>query len=251
MPRTRPAPVLKPLDVFKGLVAEVLAVNKRRALVLDTAGALRYAEDGAERPSPIDVSMPGMALAVAEPMVHRRLDAAEATHSAAARAAVTQVAIDEGPAVERAMVWKGAGAAYDDLARHGRVVVWRYGMNNAFNEKLRLCRAADERAAAEVLADIRAKPPAGYKPTSPFYVDGRGCVIRSYAHGSERELRGVVDNEARRFGGEVLATYASAAEAEAAHDRLEGERFAAGWFAFGVEIDRRSLSAADRAKKRR
>ena len=71
-PKQRPQ---KPLDVFAGQVAEVIAVSKRRAFILDLAGQLRYAEDGAERPSPITITMPGMPLIVADPQVHRRLDA--------------------------------------------------------------------------------------------------------------------------------------------------------------------------------
>lgn len=235
----------KPLDVFADQVAEVIAVAKRRAFILDHAGQLRYAEDGAERPSPIAITMPGMALIVADPLVHRRLDAAEAAHSAEVHPAISAIHKQHGPAAERAMFWKGAGAAYHDFTRHGPVVIWRYGMNNAFNEKRRICRGADEQAAIDFLADIRARPPAGYRATSPFYVERRGCVVRSYAKADRRDLRGVVGRQWRRFGGEALETFASPQRAEAEYDKFEHRRLADGWSMIGIEIDRRSRSAAD------
>ena len=149
-PKQRPQ---KPLDVFADQVAEVIAVTKRRAFILDLAGQLRYAEDGAERPSPVAITMPGMPLIVADPQVHRRLDAAEEAHSAAVHPAISAIYKQYGPAAERAMFWKGAGAAYHDFTRHGPVIIWRYGMNNAFNEKRRICRGSDEQAAIDLLAD--------------------------------------------------------------------------------------------------
>ncbi len=168
MPVTNPKQrATRPLDRFADQIAEVIAVSKRRAFILDLTGRLRYAEDGEECPSPIDITMPGMPLIVADPEVHRRLDAVEAAHTAAVHPAISAVAKQHGPAAERAMFWKGAGAAYHDFTRHGPVVLWRYGMNNAFNEKRRICRGVDEQAAIAFLADIRSKPPAGYRATSP------------------------------------------------------------------------------------
>jgi len=235
----------KPLDVFADQVAEVIAVSKRRAFIVDTAGKLRYAEDGDERPSPVDITMPGMDLVVATPEVHRRLDAIEAAHTAAVHPAISAIAKQHGPAAERAMFWKGAGVAYHDFTRHGPVVVWRYGMNNAFNEKRRICRGVDEQAAIDLLADIRAKPPAGFKPTSPFYVERRGYVVRSYAKGDKRDLRGVVGNQWRSFGGKLLARFPSAARAEAEYDAWEHKHLAAGWAAIGIEIDKHSRRRGD------
>lgn len=245
-PKQRPQ---KPLDVFADQVAEVIAVTKRRAFILDLAGQLRYAEDGAERPSPVAITMPGMPLIVADPQVHRRLDAAEEAHSAAVHPAISAIYKQHGPAAERAMFWKGAGAAYHDFTRHGPVIIWRYGMNNAFNEKRRICRGSDEQAAIDLLADIRARPPAGYRPTSPFYIERRGCVVRTYARGDKRELRGVVGRQWRSFGGDALATFAGPRQAEAEYDAREHKQLAAGWAMIGIEIDRRSLSAADKASK--
>ena len=238
----------KPLDVFGDEVAEVLAVSKRRAFVLDVHGAVRFSEGGEERPSPVEITMPGMKLIVAEPMQHRSLSDEERQHTVAKMAAFPALARDEGQAVERAMAWKGSG--YHDFARHGRVVVWRYGMNNAFNEKVRLCRAQSVEDAIAFLADLRTKPPKGFKATSPFYVEKRGCVVRTYAKGDKRELRGVVDNEWRTFGGGVIKTFETAEEAERAHDVWVHERLVEGWGEFGIEIDKRSKSAADaRAKE--
>ncbi|MBK9755952.1 MAG: hypothetical protein IPO88_21110 [Nannocystis sp.] len=252
MPVTNPKQrATRPLDRFADQIAEVIAVSKRRAFILDLTGRLRYAEDGEECPSPIDITMPGMPLIVADPEVHRRLDAVEAAHTAAVHPAISAVAKQHGPAAERAMFWKGAGAAYHDFTRHGPVVIWRYGMNNAFNEKRRICRGVDEQAAIAFLADIRSKPPAGYRATSPFYVERRGCVVRTYAKASTRELRGVVGSAWRRFGGALVKRFASPARAVAAYEEYEHKRLAAGWAMIGIEVDRSSLSAADRAEKRR
>lgn len=252
MPATNPKQrATRPLERFAGEVAEVIAVSKRRAFILDLAGRLRYAEDGEERPSPIAITMPGMPLIVATPEVHRRLDAVEAAHTGAVHPAVSAIAKQYGPAAERAMFWKGAGAAYHDFTRHGPVVIWRYGMNNAFNEKRRICSGGDEQAATDFLADIRSKPPAGYRATSPFYVERRGGVVRTYAKASARELRGVVGRAWRSFGGAIVEQFASPARAVAAYEEYEHKRLTAGWAMIGIEIDRSSLSAADRAARRR
>jgi hypothetical protein len=197
-------------------ISEVIAQTKTHAYVLDAAGKVRYSEEGTERPSPITIEMPGLSLCLADPTIHRKLDAAEANHTRASMAALKQLAAKEGKAVARAMFWKGS--AYHDFARHGRVVVWRYGMNNAFNEKRRLCRGASADVAETFLDMIRAKPPKGFKATSPFYVPKRGCVIRSYASGDKRELRGVVDAEWRAYGGKSLRSFESADKAERAYD---------------------------------
>lgn len=245
MPTTRSKQrTLKPLDVFADEVAEVLAVSKRRAFILDRAGRLRFAEDGEERPSPIAVTMPGMDLVVAEPLVHRRLDATEAGHFDAVHPAISALTKQYGPAAERAMFWKGAVVACHDFTRFGPVVVWRYGMNNAFNEKRRICRGADEAAAIAFLADIRGKPPAGYRATSPYYVENRGCVVRTYAKGDKRELRGVAGRQWREFGGAPLKSFASDAQAQAEYDKYEAKRLAAGWALTGIEIDRRAHKRA-------
>ncbi len=233
----------KPLDVFGDAIAEVLAVSKTRAFILDVHGAVRFCADGEERPSPVTVEMPGMALVVADPMKHRTMSAAEAAHTTAKMKLFAPLAKRDGVVVERAMFWKGAG--YHDFARQGCSVVWRYGMNNAFNEKVRICRGQSERDATDFLSDIRAKPPAGFKPTSPYYIAKRGCIVRTYAKGDKRELRGVVDCEWRRFGGEVLKTFATAHAAQQAYERWVHEHVVDGWGEFGIEIDKRSKDAID------
>lgn len=240
-----------PLALFQGAIAEVVGASKRRAFILDTQGVVRFAEDGVERPPPVTITMPGAAMSAADPLEHRKMDEAEAAHRRASLAEVSRLAKTEGPASERAMFWKGAGVAYHDLARHGRYVIWRYGRNNGFNEKVRVCQAGDEDAAAAFLADIRAAPPKGYRATSPYYVEGRGCVVRTYSKGDKRELLGVVGRSWRIFGGAVKKSFASAREAEREFDLLEHHRYVRGWGMFGIEIDRRSLRPADLAARRR
>lgn len=102
---------------------------------------------------------------------------------------------------ERAMQWTAgdSNALYREVVRFDDRVLIVWGRNNARNlQTVGLITDDAER----LVQAMRAAPLKGFKPTSPYFVDGRGGVVREYwpvpetgAHGKvERAVGRCIDN---------------------------------------------------------
>jgi hypothetical protein len=80
---------------------------------------------------------------------------------------------------ERVLAWDAAHAHYRELLRLGRHVIIYTGINNGSIERT-LVTFADAARAAAAFAQLRANPSAGYTEDDPYYVTGKGAVVRNY-----------------------------------------------------------------------
>jgi hypothetical protein len=94
---------------------------------------------------------------------------------------------------ERAMQWTAGDAQslYREAVRFGDRVLIAWGRNNA-RDLQTIGITATEANAKALVASFRTHPPKGFKPTSPYFVEGRGGVSREYHPPTEdggREIR--------------------------------------------------------------
>jgi hypothetical protein len=99
---------------------------------------------------------------------------------------------DAGSISERALAWDKKAENFRDVLRLGRHVLLSWGVNNGQFERYAIT-FGDADAASAFTAKLRANPPKGYAPSEPYYVGGKGAVVRTYyapkEGGGERERR--------------------------------------------------------------
>jgi len=104
---------------------------------------------------------------------------------------------------DRALWWDARAEHFRDVMRLGSTLLLSWGVNNGSFERYALT-FADDAAAAAAMAQLRANAPKGYRESDPYYLAGRGAVVRTYyvraGAGAERKreviavLDGVVDD---------------------------------------------------------
>ena len=97
---------------------------------------------------------------------------------------------------ERAMWWDARAEHFRDVMRLGPTLLLSWGFNNGSFERYALT-FPDDAAAAAAVAQLRANPAPGYTESDPYYLAGKGAVVRTYyvRAGAERkrEVIAVVD----------------------------------------------------------
>ncbi|MFI2720754.1 WGR domain-containing protein [Streptomyces collinus] len=125
---------------------------------------------------------------------------------------------------ERALFWDRRAAHYTETVRYGDRITVRWGGNNTGSVDSLGLHFPDAATAAEAFARIgRSVEESGMSEWSPWYLPGKGAVMRTYytpsGDGSKSTYLSVFDGGADRFG----PRYATEAEAIAAHQRWELE----------------------------
>jgi hypothetical protein len=99
---------------------------------------------------------------------------------------------DAGAVSERALWWDKKAENFRDLLRLGRHVLLSWGANNGQLERY-VISFGEVDAAAAFTAKLRANPPKGYTSSEPYYLAGKGAVVRTYyapkEGGGDRERR--------------------------------------------------------------
>lgn len=100
---------------------------------------------------------------------------------------------------ERAMQWTAGdyNALYREIVRFGDRVLILWGRNNARNLQT-VGITTDEADAKALVEGFRRAPLKGFKPTSPYYVEGRGGVVREYHPILAKSKRGTIERAVGR-----------------------------------------------------
>jgi predicted DNA-binding WGR domain protein len=80
---------------------------------------------------------------------------------------------------ERTLEWDARRAHWRELLRLGNRVIVQWGANNAAPERVLLVFPDAERATA-AFAQLAAHPAKGFAATDPYYLDGKGAIVRTY-----------------------------------------------------------------------
>jgi hypothetical protein len=207
-----------------------------RVLFLDTELTLRMVDNGELVETALEIREPGTKhLAVADPSAVRTFsDASIARFQAAARD-IPELVRENGPAIERKSFWKGKRSAqYHDLARHGSIIIWRYGYNNGQNLRSRSVTGPEE----EVLWFMRCFAPKKFIATDGWVYPNAGAGInRNYGKESDRVLRSVVGPHWVDYSGRIKKSFGSPEEAQRAFNHWEHKHLSDDWHLFNMELD--------------
>jgi hypothetical protein len=224
-------------DVDERMVADP---ETAMVLFLDDQGRLRVYDRGELKAPDLVVREPGMdTLEVAEPGRVRSFSDESMARAKALMEELPGLVKQHGRCVERRSFWKGKRSAqFHDLARHGALVLWRFGYDNGQNLRTRVVECADEHRAKWFLHNFAA--PKRFVATDGYYVPGLGAINRNYGKGQKRVLRGVAGDAWYDFSGRENKRFDSAQEAQLAFDKWEHRHLVGEWRLFNMELDKRA-----------